>query len=459
MDVPTVLQQLDEPSTVTFQSAPELAGQVQQKAKKLDEERRERGESPHTRKDPLTAVSEAQRSASMHITPWEVLHTLARATALGRHGSSRALAQHWDCLRYVTALQNNHQRRMERSADGKDPRYHRKAVQAQDLGIAFGLATAQHIMRQRHPDYRFDIVDAELALEAGWVMRGSRSISRENTKLLPNYFLVGRKPDAPSRIVAVDCRGSHGKAEVQHKQLAQSAAHTQTFVLGETGCEGVPPPSLLMATGMAAKGGIETRVLDPDGHGVLTMPGKTAPDLDGPVDEPNLVPSITYTDTEGQRDSRPGFCLPTNRREWFSRVLARTTAASLLTFAGDREAARKLLTKRQGNRLGSAHSHVSSGMRCDTGIALGGMSFVGTDHVFRLDRQRVEVFSGVLEPLYQHLAGGQLHEYETALPDALTSWRRGKTDAEQDWGGTVHLDSTGALLAIRKQNSALRPLR
>ncbi len=458
MDVSTALQQLDEPATLTFQSTPELAGQVQRKAKKLDEERVKRGEPPCERKPWLTPVAEVTRHDGMLITPWELLHTLARATVLGRHGSSRALAQHRECLRYVTALQANHQGRIERSIDGKDPRYHRKAVQAQDLGIAFGLAAAQHSMLQRHPGYRFDIVDADLALEAGWALRGSGGAAREYTKLRPNYFLVGRKPDAPIRIVSVDCKGSHGKDEAQHEQLAKSAARVQSIVLGEIDAGGAPPASLLTATGMAAEGGIETRILDPDGDGELAVPGKPTPDLTGPVDEPNLMASITFTDANGRQVSRPGFGLPAERWEWFSRVLARTTAATLLTFAGDRDTAHDLLTKRQRDRLG-ANSHASSGMRCDTGITLGGMSFVGTDHVFRLGRQRIEVFSGLFEDLYRRLANHEFHEYEAALPDALKSWQQGKAAAGKDWGGVVHLDSAGTLLAIRKQGSGRCQLR
>jgi hypothetical protein len=459
VDVSTPLKQLAEPATATFQSSPHLAGQVRRKAKKIDHERTERGQPPHERKLQLAPVAEVKQRDGMSISPWELLHTLARATVLASHGSSRALAQHWECLRYVTALQANGQGRMELSSHGKDPRYHRKAVQAQDLGIAFGLAAAQRIMQQRHPDHRFDVVDAEVALEAGWALRGSGSTTREQTRLRPNYFLVGRKPGAPLRIASVECKGSHGKVEAQHEQLAKSAARVQSIVLGDVDAGGAPPPSLLMATGVAAKGGIETRILDPEGDGVLTVPERLAPDLTRPIDELNLFPLIPFTNSEGQQDSRPGFALPAERWEWFSRVLARTTSAALLTFAGDRNAAHSLLTKRQQYRLGQTHSHASPGMRCDTGISLAGLSFVGTDHVFRLDGQRMEVFSGLFAHMHPLLVDHKFDDYETALPTALASWEQRKYEAEKDWGGVMHLDPAGALLAIRVQGSGRKYLR
>jgi hypothetical protein len=77
----------------------------------------------------------------------------------------------------------------ELSDDGKDPRYHRKSAQAEDLGLAFALA-ALRIVQQRHPDYRFEVVDTDVALEAGWALRGSEVKARENTRLRPDYFLA-----------------------------------------------------------------------------------------------------------------------------------------------------------------------------------------------------------------------------------------------------------------------------
>ena len=386
----------------------------------------------------------------MSVSAWELLHTLGRATALAGHGSSLALAQHWNCLRYLTAFQAGHQGRMELSADGKNPRYHRRAVQALDLGIAFGCVAAERILRLRHPDHRFEVVDAELVLEAGWRLRDAGKDVRENTKVRPNYLLVGRKHGEPLRVFSVDCKGSHGRDDAQHVQLANSAANVNTVVLGELDQGGAPVPSLLTSTALLAEGGIEVRVLDPDGDGLLAIPGKPAPDLDGPVDERAFLSLMRFTNPDGTEGSRPGFSLPEQEWEWFSRVLARTTAAALLTFAGDRNAARTLLTKRQQYRLGSSYSHASPGVRCDTGITLGGIRLVGTDHVFRLDGKRVEVFSGIREDMHGLLARHELEEHEARLRGVLASWRRRKAHVDKDWGGPVRMDSSGAVFAIRE---------
>lgn len=453
LEVSTALRKLDEPVTVTSQSNEELAGRVRRQIRKLDEEREERGDAPHERKGMLAPVEQLKRGHGMRITPWELLHTLSRATVLGRHGSSRALAQHWEALRYITALQANSHGHVELSEDGKDPRYHRKAVQAKDLGIAFGLAAAQHAVQLQYPDYRFDVVDTELALEAGWPLRGVDRSLRESTKVHPNFLLVGRKPGRPMRVVSVDCKGTHGGDDYQHEQLARSAAHIPRIVLGHLDEGGGPPPSLVVTTAIAGTGGIETRLLDPEGDGLLAVPGKSAPDLAGPVEEKNELPVVPFTNAHGGEDSRAGFCIPEDDWEWFSRVLARSTAATLLSFAGDRGTARTMLTRRQQNRLGSGHHRTNTKMQCDTGITLGGMSFVGTDHVFRLDGQRVEVFSGVREHLHQLLVEERLDEHEVELAAAMSTWRRGKAQAKQEWGGVISMDSAGALLAIRKQRT------
>lgn len=100
MELRAALERLSEPSTVTLQSSPHLAGQVRKKASKLDKERRERQQPPHVRKPQLAPVDKNEHKGAMSITPWELLHTLGRATVLSGQGSSRALSQHWSCPRH-----------------------------------------------------------------------------------------------------------------------------------------------------------------------------------------------------------------------------------------------------------------------------------------------------------------------------------------------------------------------
>jgi hypothetical protein len=450
MDVKEALNLLSQPSEITFQSSPYLASKVRRKAAKVDADRRQKQQEPHLRKRRLSAVSKDEHRGGMSITPWELLHTLGRATVLAGQGSSRALAQHWSCLKYITTLQANDRGRMELSADGKDPTYHRKSVQAEDLGIAFALAAALRIAYERHPSYHFEVADADVVLEAGWALRGAEVRAREDIRLRPDYFLVGIKDNEPVRIITVECKGSHGGPDAQHVQLAKAAAQVNAVVIGDPDTGGAPPPSLLLATSLAGRGGIEMRILDPDGDGTLMVPERRTPALNGMVDQFNELPEIPFTAPDGKDASRPGFYIPPKRSEWFSRVLTKTAAAGLLAFSGDRTAAGKLLTPRQRARVGPTAEHPSTGVACDTGITLGGLSFVGTDHIFRLGSQRIEAFSGMLEGLYRLLADDHdIQGYESALPREWAVWRERSDDAKTDWGGALEMDADGAVLGLR----------
>ena len=62
-------------------------------------------------------------------------------------------------------------------------------------------------------------------------------------------------------------------------QLAKASAQVHAVVIGSGDDADPPPPSLLMATALAGDGGIEMRILDPDGDGVLAVPGERTPSL------------------------------------------------------------------------------------------------------------------------------------------------------------------------------------
>jgi hypothetical protein len=164
------------------------------------------------------------------------------------------------------------------------------------------------------------------------------------------------------------------------------------------------------------------RILDPDGDGVLTVPEEHASSLNGPVEQFNELAGIPTKTPDGRDDTRPGFHIPPQRSEWFSRVLARASAAGLLTFVGDRATARELLTPRQHQRVGSKYTVPGTDARFDTGIMLGDLPFVGTDHIFRFGSQRMEAFSGMLVGLHQLLAAKDLQGFQAALPEVLAEW-------------------------------------
>lgn len=265
----------------------------------------------------------------------------------------------------------------------------------------------------------------------------------------PEYFLVGFRSGAPLRIVSVHCKGSHAKTPYpQCDQLAKSSSNLTRFVLGDVDSGGGPPPGLMLATAICASGGIETRVLDPSGPGLLQIPGRGVPDLGGKPTQKNLFPEIPFHEN-GQKRWRPGFALPEKEWEWFSKVLARASVASVLTFVGDRKAAAGMLTENQHYRLGGEEEQEPTAFAGDTRINLGGVEFVGTDHVLRLCGTRVEVVAAMPEELRDLLAVNDYEGFESALPVVRRRLCSRKERVQRDWGGVMSFDSAGPLFAIR----------
>ncbi|WP_139347999.1 hypothetical protein [Nocardia donostiensis] len=453
MEIDEALSRLYEYSDVAIQSTDHLAGQVRRKAKKLDEERRAKKQDVDETKPQIVPVPAAEHGSRMNVMPWELLHLLGRATVLSGHGSSRALAQHWSCLKYITTLQSNADGRMELSPDGRDPRFHRRSVQAEDLGIAFALAAALRIAGERHPGYRFEIADADVALEAGWALRGTQVKSKPHTRLRPDYFLIGLADNAAPRVITVECKGSHGPQEAQHRQLAKAAAQVHAVVIGDPEHGDTSPPGLMMSTALADRGGIQMRILDPPGDGVLVLPddGHRGILLNEPIEEYHEFPGIPIRSDDAEHDARPGFYIAADRTDWFARVLSRTATAGLLAFVGDRRGAGNLLTPRQRTRLGSDQDRGVGYVTFDTEIELAGIRLVGTDHVFRLASQRMEAFAGIPYELYELLhEQPDLRAYHDALPSLQVLWHQRQDAIGNDWGGVIFMDTSGAAMGLRK---------
>lgn len=458
MELRDALEKLTQKSHVAIHSTAELSGAVARYIAKQDEKRSEEEKPGVPRKPAIGPVPSAEHQSGFKITPWDLLQTFGRATTLSGQNPSRGLSQHWNCLRYLTTLEA-HGGRMALSPDGHDPRYHRKGVQAQELGAAFSLIAAQNILQRRHSGYRFEPVDVDLALDAGWALRGQGAEAKGTRRSRPGHFLVGRKAGEPLRIALVDGRGSHGQSSAQHNQLMASAERVQVITLGDGRGSADPLPSLLMSTAFVAEGGIEIRLLDPVGGGVLAEPGKPTPDPYGPVQEENFFPDIRTVDAQGRTSGRPGFHITSDRFEWFSRVLVRASAAALLTFVGDRDNAYKYLTVRQQRRLGADHSPQAVNAECDVRVELGGITFVGTDHVFRFARERVEVFSAMPKELHEILKTGDgTRAYAEKMPEVVAKCRSQWAAVQRDWTGIITMDGDGAVMALRVLKSKGRPL-
>ncbi|MFF0145271.1 hypothetical protein ATK36_4736 [Amycolatopsis sulphurea] len=436
------MAQLRQPAEIPVRSNERLAGAVARLAAELRDERRKKGEEgeepPDPGKMPVPRIG---------TTPWDILQAFGRATALSSQNPSRGLSHHWNCLRYLTTLCSENGI-LARSEDAKDTRYHNKGTQSRDLGIAVALLVARRTLERLHPGYRFEVVDLELALAAGWAMR-ARDREQDAPKPPPErpaFFLVGRKAAAPLLLAVADGRGSHAKEPLQHKQLTRSAELAYLIALGS---DAHPVPNLLLSTTFAGKNGIEVLMLGNDDGGELGVPGGSLPNLSGEVEQQNFISFITTTDEDGNSTDRLGFHIEPGGYEWLSRVLVRSSAAMLLTFAGDRDTASRYLTQRQGFRIGGERAQHGLDAQCDVRITVNGIDLDSTDHVFRFRGVRVEVFSGLPLHLYELLKEDPGHPgYEAELQAIHRQWRQ--SAAERHWGGIITMDRDGAVMALRK---------
>ncbi|MGW4213722.1 hypothetical protein ACWEIJ_37465 [Lentzea sp. NPDC004789] len=109
-----------------------------------------------------------------------------------------------------------------------------------------------------------------------------------------------------------------------------------------------------------------------------------------------------------------------------------------------------MLTLRQQTRVGSEYTLPGTDAVFDTGVALSGMRFIGTDHVFRFGSQRMEAVSGVLVGLRQLLAEKDLQGCQSALPGVQAVWADRRHEAEVECGGVITMDTDGAVLGLRR---------
>ncbi|GAA2545246.1 MULTISPECIES: hypothetical protein [Streptomyces] len=96
-----VLQALTQPSNVSVHSDEALVGKVKAAIAADDEKRKENEDEPLRRKPSLVPIPQTELPRQFEVTLWDVLHTLARATALSWRGAGRGLAEHWGALKYT----------------------------------------------------------------------------------------------------------------------------------------------------------------------------------------------------------------------------------------------------------------------------------------------------------------------------------------------------------------------
>ncbi|MEV0555203.1 hypothetical protein AB0I27_17320 [Streptomyces sp. NPDC050597] len=439
-----VLEALVQSWSVQVHSTSALAGAVADAAAKDDKERREDEREPLRRKPGLRALPATETGPSLKLTPWEVLHALGRATVLSRQGAGRGLAEHWGCLKYCQAMDGSTARYMTLSEEGLNPRRHYKTVQSGELGIGFALAVAEHVLTKRYPDHVVSIVDADIALQAGWALVGKDVKRRDWVQRRPDFFLEAWKPGAPSKVIPIACKGTHAKTPYAHTQLASASALVEAVHVGPWN----QTPTLVTSTELLGQGGITVHVLHAPGDGSLPVPAD-APDADHALDDRNFYPDVRIPGDEGEDEQRvSGFQVLPDQYAWFRSALARSGAAGLMGFTGGGQPTARYLTQRQGRRHFEGFTHAGTGIVQDVDHEIGGFTFVGTDHVFRLNGTRVEAFSGLEVSLFDHLRDGRVEQYRREAYALRSKWRRTVRD-QKEWEGPVSLRADGSIMAMR----------
>ncbi|WP_326677895.1 hypothetical protein [Streptomyces sp. NBC_01237] len=440
-----LLTELSRPSNVATHSSMALVGNVDAAGADEDKKRKEKELDALRRKPKLQAIP-TREVGSFQLAPWDVLHTLARAVALARRGAGRGLAEHWGSLKYSQALTGGSDVYMKLSAEGRENADYYKALQSDELGIGFGLALAKQVLTRRYPQHIVSIVPADTALRAGWALTSRDKGPRAGYRYRPRFFAEVWKPGEPSRVFPIESKGNHSNAATSHDQLASASAHVEAVHIGSWN----ETPSLVFSTELPADGPLTIHALHAAGtDGRLNHSAEnTGRNLDYSTEDANFFPGI-QPPTEGDRapQKEPGFHVTPERRRWFGHVLARTAAAGLTAFAGDGEATVQYLTKRQGNRHFTGFAHAATGSVQDAREELLGIQFVGTDHVFRLNRTRVEAFSGVAEGLFRHLEGGRVEQYRREVYARRDTWPVDTWDNK--WHGPVSMSPDGSVLAMR----------
>ncbi|MGV9881691.1 hypothetical protein [Streptomyces sp. NPDC003006] len=443
--VAEILHELSTTSHVQVRSSTELAAQVSEAAEDEDEKRSEKGRGPLRRRTDYRAVRTAPRTLTL--TPWQVIHAIGFGAASARQGAGRGLAEHWGSLRYSQALEANHGRYLQLSSEGRDLLRFYKATQSGEIGTGFASLLAENVVRSRYPDHSVSVIPADVALKAGWALRGTDSGTGTRPEPLqrrPHFFVEAWQPGQPSKVLLVSSKGTHSSVQQVHKQLSTASAHVESVHIGPYGTV----PYLLIGTEIPKKESLALHILEGPGTTVLRPSGEaSAADLNLALEQENY-PSDVVRPTDSGKTTVPGYQVLPDDFDWFSIVLARTEAATLTAFTGGGIPTAQYLTKDQGRRHFQHDVHAKTAKLRDEEHRIHGIDFVGTDHIYRLNGIRVEAFSGLKKSLYTHLRHGRVNEYRSEVHAMRGQWPDRSTSGQ--WNA-VSIRPDGTVMAIRLQ--------
>ncbi|WP_329565533.1 hypothetical protein [Kitasatospora sp. NBC_01266] len=447
-----VIERLSEPLAVQVNSSSALVEGMGKAAAAIDRERAKKGIKKDVhgpRKPGLDQVAPAER-VPLQITPWDVLATFSRATTLARQGRGRGLAEHWQGLKYCRAFAGDRHGNLCLTNEGKAPELSYRAMQARELGRAFGLAVAERVIRERFPDHLVSIIDAEIALLPGFAR--TKPAGTLGARPRPDFLLEAWRPGEGSRIFVVTVNGNHqavtaktsASSRTTYKQLARSGERVERFHLGRWD----ETPALLTSTEFLAAAGVTVHVLQAGGGVVLpARPASGAGTADVAIGRRALpyVNSVTVPTKRGAAQHN-AFCVPEKELAWFGRVVARAHAAGQLSLAGGGGTVGRYLIAEQGGKHFSETAFAGTASVHDAEATFADGRYVGTDQVFRINGRRVEAFSGMATDLYDLLVVGKVEEYRRQAYERRMDWPT--PDDVSDWGATS-FRSDGTVLAIR----------
>ena len=456
-----VLNRLTSHASIAVRTGGELVGKVKKAEEGDDRRRMAKSKAPLRRKKDLAPV---KGGPSLGGSPSELLHVLARGIVLDRRGAARGIAEQWGAMKYCQALVLPDGRGMELSREAQDRTAgYYKAMQSRELGTAFALALVETALLERHRGHGVSFVPSGVVLRAGWkkLMKHYR----------PDYFAEVWKPGSPSVVYPVSCKGSSGAPRSAYGQLASNSAHVEMVRIGEE-----ETPCFIVSTTLPRKGPIEVNALEGGGSGGQVVCGSASVEKGELLTDRNLFPEYTVpgrAEVEPERVS--GYYVDPAHSSWFGRVLARADAANVASFAGDDAAATRFLSVRQREHCfldrEEVTAHDTSVYRSfrvnvqNTALSLGGTSYLGTDHVFRIGSSRIEAFCGVEEDLLTLLREGDVDGYRSTVYERRLSGgdsglaRSSSVDGE--WEGPVSFRADGTILAVRelgRGTALLRPM-
>ncbi|MFD0140815.1 MULTISPECIES: hypothetical protein [unclassified Streptomyces] len=206
-----VLQDLTQPSNISIHSDDALVGTVKAAVTADDTKRKENEDEPLRRKPDLASIPRTELPRQFEVTLWDILHTLARATALSWRGAGRGLAEHWGALKYAQALAGGHDSFLGLTDEGHRIADHYKSLQSGELGIGFALTLAKYMLGSRFPDHSVTIVPADTALRAGWALTSRDKGEKLKYRYRPQYFAEVWRPGEPPLVIPLACKGNHGR--------------------------------------------------------------------------------------------------------------------------------------------------------------------------------------------------------------------------------------------------------